>query len=270
VFQLSQRQKAILDREASILKAARPLLLTEGYYALTMDRVASISSLPKGTVYQHFGCKEDLMLPLAIQSVERRSDFLQRGATFKGNARERMAALGEAMGLFVRLHPDDAHIIRMTGGSIREKASARRVNAVIQSARDSVGLVHGILLDAVAEGNLEISGIVSTERIAFSLYSLTEGAFMLMEDGIPQTVFGMKNVPHEFWLGYNFLMDGLGWKPLYCEGDWEETLAQVRRTVFLEEAQALYGEGNWYGDAGTIHPSLTRFWAEPPSQDRNG
>lgn len=261
MFQLSQRQKNILDREATILKAARPLLLSDGYYALTMDRVAGISSLPKGTVYQHFGCKEDLILALAVQSVERRSEFLHRGATFRGNARERMAALGEAVGLFTRLHPDDAQIIRMVGGSVREKASAHRVNAIVQSTRDCVGLVHEILLDAVAEGNLEIGGIVSTERIAFSLYALTEGAFMLMDDGIPQTVFGMNNISHEFWLSYNVLMDGLGWKPLFAEWDWEETLAQVRRTVFPEEAQTLFGEGNWYGDAGTVHPSVTHFWA---------
>ena len=38
------------------------------------------------------------------------------------------------------------------------------------------------------------------------------------------------------------------------EQDWEETLAQIRRSIFPEEAQRLYGEGCWYGDAGSFHP----------------
>jgi len=84
---------------------------------------------------------------------------------------------------------------------------------------------------------------------------LAEGGYALMENGIPENALGLANPFHELWHGFNTLADAYGWRPLFSEFDWEETLAQIRRTVFPEEAQRIYGEGCWYGDFGRLHPS---------------
>jgi AcrR family transcriptional regulator len=238
------------------------VLLKDGYYGLTMGRIADESRCPKGTTYQHFSCKEDVVLALALQSHQRRFQMMSRGAAFQGKSRERLAGVGEGVGLFTRLHREDAEIIHVASGSIREKAARQRVEAVLRLEREVVDLVRGILLDAVSREELALEGFVTVERMTFAFWSLIDGGVTLSLEGVPEHVLGSKNALHDLWLAYNVLADGYGWRPLFREWDWEETFAQVRRSVFPKEAQELYGEGAWYGDAGKVHPRYTHYWPE--------
>jgi len=76
---LSRKQRMIRTRETRILDSARDMLLSDGYYAMTMDRIAEASECPKGTVYQRFACKEDVVVALAIQGLQQRLEMMQRG-----------------------------------------------------------------------------------------------------------------------------------------------------------------------------------------------
>ena len=250
---LSHRQHEIREREAVVLKKARELLLTEGYFGMTMDRIAEASAYPKGTIYQRFTCKEDVVLALARQCIEKRFDMVRRGASYPGRARERMAALGEAVALFARLHPDDSRIIHNAGGPIREKGSPERVEALTRLEHKTARFVNGIVADAVAQGDLELVNGLTVEHVTFALSSLVEGSYAMMENGVPQNALAMAYPVQEMWWAYNRLVDAFGWRPLFAEGDWEEVLAQVRRTIFPEETQQVYGAGCWYGDEGQLH-----------------
>ncbi|MBX7259264.1 MAG: TetR/AcrR family transcriptional regulator [Candidatus Hydrogenedentes bacterium] len=48
--------------------------LKSGYHGLTMGRLAEAAECAKGTVYQHFSCKEDLSVALAADRVQLPSD----------------------------------------------------------------------------------------------------------------------------------------------------------------------------------------------------
>ena len=97
--QWSSWQTEIRQREESILSAARAVLLERGYFGLTMERVASVSACPKGTMYQHFGCKEDLLVALAVACAGARLEMMERAAAHSCPSRERVVALGEAVAL---------------------------------------------------------------------------------------------------------------------------------------------------------------------------
>ena len=75
-----------------------------------------------------------------------------------------------------------------------------------------------------------------------------DGSYTLIESGVTRNSLGLSNPITGMYHVFNVLADGYGWQPLFHEHDYEETLANVRKTVFPEEAQALYGAGNWYGD----------------------
>ena len=64
---LSRKQREIQEREALILEVAREMLLERGYLGVTMDRIAQAIEYSKGTVYQHFSSKEDVLVALAGQ-----------------------------------------------------------------------------------------------------------------------------------------------------------------------------------------------------------
>ena len=70
---ISPKQRQILGREVLVLDMARELLLKSGYHGLTMARVAEAVGCSKATVYQHFSCKEEIIIALAGQSVEKQT-----------------------------------------------------------------------------------------------------------------------------------------------------------------------------------------------------
>ena len=126
---LSRKQREIKEREQLILDTARPMLVREGYHGLSMDRIAEALEYSKGTIYKHFSCKEEIIIALAIETLEKRTEMFERASAFRGLPRERMAATGLAAELFVRLYPDHfsvEQIIRST--SIWEKTSEKTSN----------------------------------------------------------------------------------------------------------------------------------------------
>ncbi len=64
---LAQRQRA--ERESLILAEAERLLGTEGYEGLVMDRLAELVGISKGTLYQHFANKEDLVGAVILRGL---------------------------------------------------------------------------------------------------------------------------------------------------------------------------------------------------------
>lgn len=251
---VSQQQQRQIEQDEEILRAARTLLLDHGYFGITMAQIAKAADMPKATLYQRFSCKEDIILALEGQCLFQRLDMLRRGASYPGHPRERLAAMGEATALYARLHPDDSRIIHNAGGPLRDKASAERLREIIRLEHTTTRTVRSIVAQAVELGDLELHSGDTVERITYAMISLVEGAYSMAEVGIPQHALGIPMPIRELWCFYNLLADAYQWRPLFAEQNWEETMAHIRRNVFPEEAQQLYGEECWYGDAGTSPP----------------
>jgi AcrR family transcriptional regulator len=245
---LSPKQQEMRERDERILLVAKGVLLEHGYHGFTMDRLADAADCPKATMYRRFKCKEDVVLALAEQCLHRRGELLKRAAAYEGKSRERLLALGEAMALFSRLHPADAQIIHLAQGSPREKVSPTRLSAVVKLEQETVDLIQQIVLDGLAEGEITLPEGTNLAEVAFAFCSLVDGGFALIQARFPQDVLGMENPFHRLWRTCNFVADSYNWRPLFHEWDWEKTLSDIRRSVFPEEAQELYGVGHWYGD----------------------
>lgn len=247
---VSRRRKVLQERNAAILSAAEEILLKDGYYGLTMDAVASKSKISKGTVYLHFGCKEDVVLALAERGVRERTDMIRRGAGYEGRARERVLAIGEAVGLFHRLNPDQSSIIHMAMSPLREKASVERVATLVRIETEAMDILREVLEEAVASGDLAITRDGMIEEILLGAWALVDGAHTLIESGAVAASLRIKDPFHKVWCGFNVFADGYGWRPLFSEWDYEESMSRARKEIFPAEAQQLYGEGAWYGDGG--------------------
>lgn len=245
---VSRRRKILQERDFAILEAAEGILLEDGYYGLTMDAVASKSNVSKGSVYLRFGCKEDVVLALAQRAVRQRNEMIRRGASFEGRARERVLAIGEAVGLFQRLQGDQSSLIHLAMGPVREKASVERVAALVRTESEAVGILRGVVEDAVSSGDLVVTRAGMIEELMLSAWSLVDGSYTLIESGAISSSLKVDDPFHKTWRGFGALADGYGWRPLFSEWDYEESMSRIRKAIFPEEAQQLYGEGNWYGD----------------------
>lgn len=247
----SERQKQLIKRDEHVLKVARNILLERGYYALTMENLADESGCRRGTLYGRFTSKEDVVVALAAKSMQRRLELMKRGAEFSGRARERMQAVGEGLSLFVRLYGEDSSIIHTATGVIRERASPERLLALSHEEAQQFGLVDSVLRAAVAESDLVLESEDVLQEFVIGIWGLVEGAFSLIELGSPQA-FGTTRPIYRVWRVFNRLADAYGWQPLFCEFDYEGSLASIRKACFSEETALAYGDGKWYGDEGDL------------------
>ena len=237
----TERKKREFDlRERRILQTVRHFLLRDGYLALNMDRIAAAIEYAKGTVYLHFANKEEIVVALVIETAERRVDLFQRAAGFPGKTRERMLAMGLAAELFAVLFPEHLRleqIIRVD--SITRKASAERQQRLRELSARCMGLLNGIVEEAVARGDIVRVGVVSPAELVFGLWSITTGAQVIVGTGVDLDQKGVANPQLAIRSVMGLLLDGLGWRPLSVDYDYREAAQRIAREIFPEHAGLL-------------------------------
>ncbi|MBN2308876.1 MAG: TetR/AcrR family transcriptional regulator [Candidatus Hydrogenedentes bacterium] len=239
---LSKKQREIQAREGVILDEARKLLLKGGYHGLTMARVAEATCCSKGTVYQHFPNKEEIIVALAVRSVDKQRALVEQAATFRGRPRERMIAVATATELFALLHRDDARIFQiMNGEAILQKASEGAIWRMRASANRTVSIMFGIVRDAVAQGDLPSASEGQARDVIFHFWLLGEAGKASRTSWLPPSEMGIADPFASIIRSTQYLGDGFGWRPLSTEWDYEETRRRVCREVFPNEARQVYG-----------------------------
>lgn len=65
----SLRERQREERAALILDAARQVFSDKGFHEASIDEIATLAGVAKGTVYLHFASKEDLLAALVEQQI---------------------------------------------------------------------------------------------------------------------------------------------------------------------------------------------------------
>ena len=233
---LTPKKREILERESRILEVARPMVVREGYHGLNMDRIAEEVQYSKGTIYNHFSCKEEIIIALAIQNVSKRTELFQRAAQFKGCTRHRMVAIGQAAEKFVRDYPDYFQFEQILQlASVREKTSEKRQAVIRGCEMQCMSIVAGIVRDAIAAEDLELPSGFSPEKLVFGLWSLTSGAYSIVFNSDSLEQMGLDDPFETVREHTEALLDGYGWSPRSNEYDSEKVLKRIRKEVFSDE-----------------------------------
>jgi AcrR family transcriptional regulator len=240
----TRKQREVRQREAYLLDVARKMLMEQGFSGLSMDRLAEATEYSKGTVYQHFSTKEDLVAALAVQSIEHRRDLFERARTFEGRPRERMFAIGVADEVFGRLHPEyykAEMVIRLA--NLQDRADVQRRKLLQQRDRDCGGWVREIVEAAVAAGDLKLHPPWTPSGIASAIFAIAVGTHLGLMHCEP--LFDDCQALHPCSLkreSVSMMLDGFGWRPLYTEWDYAATRLRVMETIFPEEWRVISDE----------------------------
>lgn len=236
-----RKEREIREREELILDVARHILVEEGFSELTMDRIAAEIEYSKGTVYQHFASKEDVLAGLTLKTNEARIALFERAATFQGTARERVMAIGVADDLFVKLYPSHfraEQIILLT--SDPASVAGKRVSQGLSSEERCYQIVSGIVRDGIASGDLPLNPPHTVESLTFAMWSFSFGIHYL--GGVLERFNGLDFGGDQFMvlcLNMNAMLDGIGFAPLSAAHDYSGTIERVRNEVFSEEVSRL-------------------------------
>ena len=100
-----------------------------------------------------------------------------------------------------------------------------------------VGIVGGIVRDALSQGDLELPPEVTPEDLVFGLWSMSFGAFTIIATSDSLTNLGIKDPPAAVRLNIAMILDGYGWRPLSSDHDYNATRQRIAHEVFSHELQ---------------------------------
>jgi AcrR family transcriptional regulator len=235
----TRKQRAVQQRENDFLEVARKILIEQGFSGLNMERVAEATEYSRGTIYQHFKTKEDMVMALASLAMDRRASLIGRLASFEGCPRERIHGVGIADELFVRLYPHSFRselIIKMA--DLGDRASPERRDLLRAQEERCAKFVLGFIEDAVKTGDLNPD--ISVSRVMFAILSMVMGTHtltstfgsLLDQIGITKPFSALRENIH-------ILLDGFGWKPLSSDWDYAATDRRILQEVYADEYQSV-------------------------------
>ncbi len=151
------------DRRQEIMQAAERLFTSGQYHEITTDEIAQAARVGKGTIYRHFGDKDDLFFQVATSGFDALCDLLHRKVPEQAPfPQQLLSACGEIAAFFQRrrelfqmMQSQDGRM-GACGKGLRDRWLGRRTKLV--------AAVTGILRRGVEEG--EIRADVPAEALA--------------------------------------------------------------------------------------------------------
>lgn len=236
---MSRKQREIQEREQLLLRVARGMLVEQGYAGLSLDQLAQATEYSKGTIYQHFSTKEDLVTALAIESMERRVELFLRAEQFNGKSRERLLAIGVADEIFGRMDPHhykSEFIIKLA--NLQERASAERRQALERLESSCFGCVLRIVQSGIDAGELPKN--VRPTELVYSVITMALGTHMTMVNYCSMlNEFKITEPSRQLVANIHTLLDGYGWRPFQNEMDYFASYQRIAAEVFAPEIQQL-------------------------------
>lgn len=229
----SRREREIRDREAQILDIARGQILTAGYLGLNMDRIAAEMEYSKGTIYQHFRNKEEILLALANDAQQQRIRMFEAAANWVGRPRERLCAIGAAAEAFLEQYPHFFMVEQLVRSvSIWEKTSPERRELMRHCEQRCMAIVVSIVRDGITQGDLTLPPEVTPEDVVFGCWSMNWGGMIIATTSDSLADIGIAHPGLSLHHNMSALLDGYDWRPLSTEYDYTTHVQRVKQNLF--------------------------------------
>ncbi|MBL4829935.1 MAG: TetR/AcrR family transcriptional regulator [Aliivibrio sp.] len=241
----SKKQQAISDREKELLQIAKDLVTAEGFANLTMEKIAAASPYSKGTVYNHFTSKEDVISALCILGMKKQQAMFNKALTFNGTTREKAMAFHVAYRTFSRLEPI-LFMCVLTAKTrwIVEKTSPQRNEVLNSLEEDIIDMADKIFLSGVEAGDLILSPALSIDTIIFANWAVSFGSNALINNATNSRCINRIQETNSMLHNVNIVLDGLNWKPSSSEWDYKRSWTRAENELFPEEISYLTSIGS--------------------------
>lgn len=225
-----RKQREREARERLFVDTAEELLRTEGLLGLQMSRLAQTCDYATGTLYQHFGSKEDLLLAVAARNLGRRAAAFETIARLPITSRERMLAVLVADIDFAQRHPDHYRLMQyVTTEVIWKSASPQLRQSMVDAGVPISRAVARIVDDAIAAGDLPAVPRLRSLEFALGPWCLNTGMHTLVHARGLLEAYAVRDAYSLLLYHGHALLNGLGWLPLLDIGDTAAIDDQSRR-----------------------------------------
>jgi AcrR family transcriptional regulator len=167
-------------RQSEIIEAARKVFAEKGYIAATVDEIAALAALAKGTIYVYFDSKEQIYNAVLENDLDAlRSLTLERIAAAE-TAKEKISAYVNARFKYCEDRRDFFRImyIEPSGSPVLSKAKAR------EWLREPVRQLTAAIENAITKKQIHAW---PAETLAWTVADLTSGALQRRLSDTPTT-----------------------------------------------------------------------------------
>lgn len=237
---LTRKEREIREREQLILDTARTLLASHGYQMFSMERIASEIEYSKGTIYNHFKSKEDVLSTLCCQSLASLTELFERALSYPGSSREKISALILAYALHAQMRPVDVQNMQSIKTQVmREKVSAELLDQMNCAELKVIEPAQKIVMLAVDEGELKINSEAEISEMITGMWAMGYGTFLLNKAQFDFDKLGLVLPEKQFLNNAQKLLDGYQWQPLSNTFDIEQYYLEIGKKAFPQEMESL-------------------------------
>jgi AcrR family transcriptional regulator len=105
-----RKEREKLQRRRDIIDAAEKLFFSRGFESATMDEIAEIAELSKGTLYLYFKSKEDLQFAIFIRGSEILMKMMKDNLSTESNGYQRLLELADS---FIRFSTENRNYFNL-------------------------------------------------------------------------------------------------------------------------------------------------------------
>ncbi len=160
---MTTRQQKLKERENRLLRFAFDMISAEGFFNLRMSDVAIRGRVSVGTLYAHFGSKEDLLIGIAVNALRERYELFSRVKEKYESPVICLSALMICDHILNEKIGEISEIERLAQfPSVWKRASYWRMEEMNQLCQEVGNLVRVVIESALTGGEL----IASNERVS--------------------------------------------------------------------------------------------------------
>lgn len=226
----TKREETIYNREIELLDIAEELVADNGFANFTMDKLTAACSYSKGTVYNHFNSKEDLIVALCIRCLTSEIALFEQALCFEGNLREKCLSVLYAYQKHAFEHPTlFMCVLSAKTPAVMEKASPERLEQAEELSKQITFHCDNLFNEAVKDGSLTLNKGFELTSLTFALWATAFGTNALMiTAGSVESINRLTNrIPQLD--NINLLLDGMGWTPLSADWDYHLTWQKIKQ-----------------------------------------
>lgn len=180
--ELTRKQREIQERDELILKVSRELFIDRGYHNVTMDMIAQEIEYSKGTIYQHYNNKEQIISRLCLNFSKLLLDLFSYVNNSDCPQYLKMQMLLESeLVIHTRAKSDHALVNLVKAEAFMTKLDENSVHEMNCHVEMILGEVLNIVGNAIEEGELTLQPAASAMSIALGCWALIEGTFDIVD-----------------------------------------------------------------------------------------
>jgi len=227
-FKKSKDRKAIEreNRDRLILTVAKQMLADGGLPSLSMQAIADHTEYSKGTIYQHYGCKEDVVARMVIDCGQNLVRCIEE-ALAKGNSpREKIVLVSSVFFMNRKNEP----VLSPLVGNIQSADFKAKISRPLQ---DQIAQVDAQMLQSALQLFDGVAGFDEQKKLdaTFGWWSMQWGVLDILVNQWDLDQLGFSDPEQRYFRNLHIYLDGLGLPADATCHDWQCLQSQAQKII---------------------------------------